>query len=264
MRRTIVSRCSAIAAVVLSISIAGWALAQRTNPNDQRQPQPGENAAQSGQLGQALLDRMAAESMMQMAKGQIELANFALKHTQNDDVRKFAQSIIQDATNMDNQFQKFVGQETSGQQPPNPVGTQNQTPPAGTQNATAPGRQTTTAPPAQGAPGATAAAGESNWKSMSIDTIRKDISDQVVAAIEKELAQYQGSDFDRAFAGQQFWGHVVFVASAKAGAKHVSGELRQIVDEGARTAERHLEDCRKLIRDLSANVARSSETTPRR
>jgi predicted outer membrane protein len=255
MRRTIVSRCSAIAAVLLSISIAGWALAQRTNPNDQRQPQPGENAAQPGQLGQALLDRMAAESMVQMAKGQIELANFALKHTQNDEVRKFAQSIVQDATNLDSQLQKFVGQESSGQQPPNP---------AGTPNAAAPAGQTTTESPAKGAPNTTAAAGESSWKAMSIDTIRKDISDQVVAAIEKELAQYQGSDFDRAFAGQQFWGHVVFVASAKAGEKHVSGELRQIVNEGAKTAERHLEDCRKLIRDLSSNVARTNESTPRR
>jgi len=261
MNRTIVSRCSAIAAVLLAISIAGWALAQRTNPNDQRQPQPGENAAQPGQpgqpgqMGQAIIDRMAAEGMMQMSKGQIELANFALKHTQNDDVRKFAQSIVQDATNLNNQLQKFVGQESSGQQPPNP---------AGARNAPAPGGQTTTAPPAQGAPGAAASTGESNWKAMPFDTIRKDISDQVVAAIEKELAQYQGSDFDRGFAGQQFWSYVVFVASAKAGEKHVSPELRQIVNEGAKTAEQHLEDCRKLIRTLAANVARTNETTPRR
>ncbi len=97
--------------------------------------------------------------------------------------------------------------------------------------------------------------------------LQKEIGDQIVSSIEKQLGQFQGADFDRAYLGQQFWGHVVFIANAQAAEKHASGELKQVISEGSQTAEKHLEECRRLIRDLSANVARGNtgaETQPRR
>jgi predicted outer membrane protein len=95
--------------------------------------------------------------------------------------------------------------------------------------------------------------------------ICEDVSKQIGANIQRELGKYQGSDFDRAYVGQQFWSHVIFVGAAKGAEKHVSQDLQQLLNQGATTGEKHLEHCRTLIRDLSANVARgASETTPRR
>jgi predicted outer membrane protein len=262
---------SAAAFAVAVLSLASWGFAQQNEPNA-RPGQPGQPQAppaQPGQqIGQAILDQMAAEGILQMNKGEIELANFALKHTQNEEVRKFAQTIIDDQTNLNNQLQRFVGEKGAGQ------GTN---PPAGN-SATQPGQPTTqpaqpTTPgtpvtqPGREAAGPTAQAGGApgeSWKAMSIDTIRRDVANQVIAAIQRELAQYQGSDFDRAYVGQQFWGHVEFVAAAKAGSKHLSNDLRQVVEQGAQTGEKRLEECRKLIRNLASNVARSTEATPRR
>lgn len=254
------TRYLTIATVMVSMTFAGWALAQRTDPSAPDQSRPAERWA--GQLSQPLLDQIAADSMVQMNKGQIELANFALKHTQNENVRRFAQTSIENCTRLNSQLQRFVG-EANPVQPGNPL-----------DEAANPRSETAPTPPTEkvakespakhdtetaGGPGA------SNWKAFTFDVIRHDISNQVVASIERELAQYQGNDFDRAFVGQQFWGHVMFVASAKAGEKHVSKELRQVVDQGTKSAENQLDECRKLIRDLSSNVAaRNPETTPRR
>ncbi len=252
-------RISAAAFAVAVLGMASWALAQRNDARQDPQGQSNPVATQQGQLGQPILDQMAAEGILQMNKGEIELANFALKHTQNEEVRKFAQSIVTDQTNLNNQLQRFVSEQGAGQGGNFPSGTSATEPATPGTPAVQPGRESA-GPTAQ----AGRTPGDSSWKAMSIDTIRRDVANQVVASIERELAQYQGSDFDRAYVGQQFWGYVVFVASAKAGAKHLSNDLRQVVEQGAQTGEKHLDECRKLIRDLTANVARSNEATPRR
>jgi predicted outer membrane protein len=197
---------------------------------------------------------MAANAMQQCSQQEIDLANFALKHTQNDEVRRFAQKVIEDHNNLNNQLQRFTSAEGRGQ-PGNQTSAQ-----PDTSAAAQPGTETAAQPGAQ--PGATAA-GDSNWKANDFETIRKDIASRVTASIERELAQYQGSDFDRAYVGQQFWAHVAFTASATAGAPHLSPDLKQVAEDGAKTAQMHLDDCRKLIRDLSSNVARGAGTTAR-
>jgi predicted outer membrane protein len=252
---------SAAALTVAVLGLASWGFAQQTDPNA-RPGQPGQPqapTAQGGQqIGQPILDQMAAEGILQMNKGEIELANFALKHTQNEEVRKFAQSIIDDQTKLSDQLQRFAGEQGAGRGGNQPGGTSATQPATPGSPVTQPGRE---------APGQTAQAGGApgeSWKAMSIDTIRRDVADQVVASIERELAQYQGADFDKAYLGQQFWGHVEAIAAAKAGGKHLSNDLRQVVEQSAQTGEKHLDECRKLIRELTGNVARSNETTTRR
>jgi predicted outer membrane protein len=256
-------KLSAAAFAVATLGLASWTFAQQNEPGprQERPTQPQNWSGQAGPAAQAMLDQMAAEGMQQMTKGEIELANFALKHTQNEEVRKFAQSIVNDQTNLNNQLQRFVSEQGT-EQGNNPSGNSSATQPAQPRTpgtpVTQPGREAGSTAQAGGA------RGDSSWKATSLDTIRRDVANQVVASIERELAQYQGADFDRAYVGQQFWGHVEFVAAAKAGGKHLSNDLRQVVEQAAQTGEKHLDECRKLIRDLTTNVARSTETTPRR
>jgi predicted outer membrane protein len=265
MRRFVANRCLAVAVAALALGFASQALAQRNDRNqnqdqqqrnqDQQQRQDqNQDPAQPSQNTQSHIDKMAANAMQQCSQQEIDLANFALKHTQNEEVRRFAQKVIEDHTNLDNQLQRFTSAEGRGQ-PGNQTSAQ-----PGTSAAAQPGTETAAQPAAR--PDATAG-GDSNWKANDLETIRKDIASRVTASIERELAQYQASDFDRAYVGQQFWAHVVFIASATAGGNHVSPDLKQVVDQGAKTAQMHLDDCRKLIRDLSANVARSAGTTER-
>jgi predicted outer membrane protein len=269
MRRFAINNWLAMAVALSAIGIASGAFAQRNdqNPNQNAPPakdQGQDPAAKAGQFGEGMLNQMAAEGMMQMSQSEIQLANFALQHTQNEEVRQFAQTLIKDNVDLNKQLERFASEavrarwgsearaSADGSTAPGP-------------NAQAPQPSAETAgQPAKSPGGQPAPGSEAGSMPGSLFQIRKDISDQVVVSIERELGKYQGSDFDRAFLGQQFWGHVVSIAAATAGEKHVSGELKQVVNQSAKTAEKHLEDCRKLIRDLSANVARGTETTPRR
>jgi predicted outer membrane protein len=239
---------------IAAISIACRAMAQRGETKSDEKAQP-RDRGWAGQTDQRLLDQLAADGVMQMNKSQIELANFALKHTQNENVRKFAQVSIENCTKLNNELEKFVA-ETSGK------------------DDTDPDRSTTTADAAKRGDEsglslktdseATGRGWASSWNSQNLNVIRHDVSNQVVASIERELAQYQGLDFDRAFLGQQYWGHVTFIAAAKASGKQVSNDLRRLLTEAATDADKQLDGCRKLIRNLPSSVARAPETTPRR
>jgi len=265
MRRFTTNKLFAMAVALSAIGIASGAFAQRNdqNPNQNAPPardQGQDAAAKVGQLGEGMLNQMAAEGMMQMSQSEIQLANFALQHTQNEEVRRFAQTLIKDHVDLNKQLERFASEEVRarwGSEARAPAG--GAAAPGSNAQAPQPGAETAAQPGAQPGRG-----NEAGPMPGSMFQVRQDISDQVVASIERELGKYQGADFDRAFLGQQFWGNVVSIAAATAGEKHVSGELKQVVDQGAKTAEKHLEDCRKLIRDLSANVARGTESTPRR
>jgi predicted outer membrane protein len=153
-------RISAAAFAVAVLGLASWALAQRNDPNARQDPQGQSNpvATQQGQLGQPILDQMAAEGMLQTNKGEIELANFALKHTQNEEVRKFAQTIVNDQTNLNKQLQRFVSEQGAGQEGNLPGGTSATQPASPGPRAVQPGRESA-GPTAQ----AGGTPGDSSW-----------------------------------------------------------------------------------------------------
>jgi len=258
MRRCIVRKSFVVAVAILAVGFTSRTFGQQNDPaarSDDR-ASAADRAGQPGQHGQHI-DQMVANQAFEMSKGEIELANFALKRTQNEQVRKFAQMMIEDHTNFNNQLAKFASPEltrNAGNEA-NPAGGRTEVATA-PQPTAAPGTSATERNPADRA--AEVAGGNPHVQ------ICEDIGRQIGSAVQRELGQYQGSDFDRAYAGQQFWGHVTFIGVARGAEKHVSQDLQQVLDQGATTAEKHLEHCRTLIRDLSANVARGNENTPRR
>ena len=266
----------ALAAAVLAVGLSGRALAQRNDPNsrnDQQSNESRQTADRAGAEGQkeGNIDRIVADQLLTMSTGEVQLANFALQHTQSDAVRQFAQMMIQDHNKLNTELERFANPalvKALGQ-------VSRQTGQPGQPGAAQPGQLVQ-----PGQPGATAAAqpgaaqpGERNATdvagggSSGVEGVKicEDIGKQIGSLVTRELGQYQGSDFDRAYAGQQFWGHVHFIGVAKGAENHVSADLKQVLNQGATTAEQHLEHCRRLIRDLSTNVARgATETTPRR
>ena len=201
-----------------------------------------------------------------MSQGEADLANFALKRTQNDEVRQFAQMMIKDHENFDKQLEQYanLGGERGGAatEQANTAGN-NATNPANPQPAD---RNPNEANPAN----ANQANANQAHRHGALADLPKGGGPRIAwRRSEKQLGQFQGADFDRAYLGQQFWGHVVFIANAETAQKHVSNnDLKQLIAQGQQTAEHHLQDAQRLIGTLSANVARSpagaTETTPRR
>jgi len=266
------SKLVALAAALLAVGLSGRALAQRNDPNARNNLQ-GNGSRQTADLtateGQkeGKIDQMVADQLLGMSTGEVRLANFALQHTQNEAVRRFAQMMVQDHNKLNTELEKFASPdlvkslgEAAGQ-----AGQPGQSQPgasATTQPGATPTNQPGVAQPGARNPIDVAGGGTSGGDNVKIC---EDIGKQIGSLVTRELGQYQGSDFDRAYAGQQFWGHVTFIGVAKGAENHVSSDLKQVLNQGATTAEQHLEHCRRLIRDLSTNVARgTTETTPRR
>ncbi len=215
----------------------------------------------------ANMDKHLADKLIGMSQGEIQLGNFALKHTQNPEVKKFAQMMVQAHTEFNNKLARYASEgvwneNRSGASSDNrahqPETTTNAADNKNSDNKTADNKSTETKSTENG--------GDQHGDKMV--QIGKDMGDQINTAIERELGQYQGNEFDRAYVGQQFWGHVVFIATAKAMDNHIgSNELKQVVQEGEKAANHHLDETRKLIREISSNVARAgsnTETQPRR
>lgn len=275
MRTFASSKNLALAAALLAVGLSGRALAQRNDPNARNNLQGNESrqadrTATEGQK-EGKIDQMIADQLLTMSTGEVQLANFALQRTQNEAVRQFAQAMIQDHNKLNTELEKFANPdlvkalgEISRQtgQPGQPAAAQpGQLPQPGQSGATAT-TQPGAAQPGERNPLDVAGGGSSGGDGVKIC---EDIGKQIGSLVTRELGQYQGSDFDRAYAGQQFWGHVHFIGVAKGAENHVSADLKQVLNQGATTAEQHLEHCRRLIRDLSTNVARgTNETTPRR
>ncbi len=236
---------------VLVASIAGRATAQQPDTNSDDKSQS-TGRGWSGNLDPRFMDRMTVDGIWQLSKGQIELANFALKQTHNENVRKFAQTSIDNCQRLNDRLQAFV-QQSGGEQNANP---DRWGKPEDAKNETA---------NASGwATGADKTAGQTgtSWNARNLAVVHHDIANQVTAGTERELAQYQGAEFDRAFVGQQFWGQVRFLAVVKAGNKQASNELRKIINQATIDAEKQLDDCRRLVNDPSLTVAGDLATTP--
>jgi predicted outer membrane protein len=276
MKVFVSSKWILLAAALVIVGLSGRALAQRNDPNARNDLQNNasrQTADPAGAEGQkeGKIDQMIADQLLAMSTGEVRLANFVLQRTQNEAVRQFAQMMIQDHNKLNTELEKFANPDLvkslgeAARQAGQP-GQPGQLPQPGATATAQPGATPATQPGAT-QPGARNPADLAGGGTSGGDNVKicEDISKQIGSLVTRELGQYQGSDFDRAYAGQQFWGHVTFIGVAKGAENHVSADLKQVLNQGATTAEQHLEHCRRLIRDLSTNVARGTTgTTPRR
>ena len=117
MRRTTATRYLIVAVAVLAAGITSRTFGQQNDPNarpDNRATGASADPRAGGERGQeSHIDRMVANQLLEMSKGEVALANFALQHTQNDQVKQFAQQMIEDHTKLNNELAKFASPELS-------------------------------------------------------------------------------------------------------------------------------------------------------
>ncbi len=66
------------------------------------------------------MDHLIANCLRGMSKGEVELGNFSLKHTQNQEVRRFAEMMVKDHENFNKQLERFAN--SSGERGSNASG----------------------------------------------------------------------------------------------------------------------------------------------
>jgi putative membrane protein len=80
--------------------------------------------------------------------------------------------------------------------------------------------------------------------------IGREIDEQCMASLKKELASKSGKDFDACYVGSQISGHMQMAATLKVVSEHASGQLSEVVNEARPTVDKHLAQAKKLMEEL--------------
>lgn len=201
---------------------------------------PQRSSAQSQlagtQANEENLDNQIAACMLLGNQEEAALGQYAEQHAQHEQVKKFAMmlvehhgkavAMIQQAAPEVADLQLTIGESESSSKP---------------------------APSPQGA-----AASD-----RSIDMIQQ-VKGQCLALTQKELDQYQGTEFDKAFIGQQLGAHLGMLAQLRGSKNFASPELQKVIAEGEKMTIAHMVEAKKImaeIKDLDSKTASANTGT---
>jgi predicted outer membrane protein len=187
-------------------------------------------------------------------KEEVALAQFAQERTQNEQVKEFAQMMIEQHQQAIQQLEQAAPQ----------VASMNLDLQAG-QGASADGqnRQASTQ-----RTGAAAQAGDSQGADRQMAEFAREVKQQCLQLTKAELGKKQGTEFDKAYMGQQLVAHTNMLAELQVSQKYASQKLQPIIKQGTQMTEHHLAQARSIKERLSAaggaQAQRPATTDPAR
>lgn len=249
------SRWKALLAMSAGLLLIGVALAQdpAQRLREQPQQQPGAAATQPGQAGAqpgartagGSLDSHLAQCLTIDNQHEIAVAEIAKQRAKENEVKQFADKLIQDHTQFLQQLARFTGRQPgmAGGQPGEARTTERQ-----------PGQ------PGAAQPGAMAQAqgGEPNFLA-----IKQQVSQKALELTKKELEKKEGLEFDKCFVGDQIGAHIWVLATLEVFKDQpVSPDLRNVIDKGIQTTQEHLDHAKKLAENLERQGAHETAGRP--
>ena len=254
------------AVLAAAVCVLGVSVASAQNQNF-------EQAQQQQQQGQAAAQAMTSLSDMQIAAwlsvvnhGEVALGQLAENHAKSQQVKDLAREMVQKHTDFGQQLARFagsLGNMQAGQQ----FGAQQQV--AGQ----AAGQQATGQQPAAQHPANPQAGGQQNIQTLTSSTTNppafagqvanagglnfiaaiQQIGTQCEQSLARELGEYQGAHFDKAYVGQQIGGHLDMIAKIRVLRQYASPQLQQVLAQGEQDAHHHLEQFKQLMKSLESD-----------
>jgi predicted outer membrane protein len=274
----------AIATVVVAQQQPGQAGRQIDRAGQPGQPtagQPGQPVGgQSGQLtaGQSgqpnKTDSELAAWLIIDNQGEIAAAKIAEQRASSNEVKQFAQQMINEHSQFLDKLQRFAGEQggslangqpaTSGVQIQGADGSNQAGATAGNQGSATNQIQATTTERGQSGTQnrQQAIAGGSDSHGLDIVDLKRRLGEQCKASLQRELESKSGRDFDKCYSGQQLAAHMQMLDTLEVFKNFASGDLRRVIEEGIGTTQNHLKHARQLVQDLdksSTETARSGQ-----
>ena len=237
----------------------------RTDQNGQIIPRSGQ--VQAGYRGQpgvrmpSLTDWQIAEWLSVDNQGEVALAEIAEQQASDKDVKKFAQQMLDEHTEFLQKLQRLTGVGRGEPRQGQPgQGQQGQARPEGqVRQGQAPQRQ-----PQQGQfqPGQIQPQRGRPQQGLDLVMLKHQLGEQCRQSASRELQRKDGSEFDKCYMGMQIGMHMQMLDTLKVMSRYASQELDQLIEEGEKTTESHLEHAKKIMAslegrsDLSARSAR--------
>lgn len=206
--------------------------------------QPAVHAAgqMSGQHQSA--DQQIAACLLTCNEEEVALGKFAQERSQNNEVKQFAQQMVEEHSAMVAKLQ--------------PLAPQNLRPIRASANAehSAAAQQTSSAPaqPLYSDPNSARdpnAAQASMQRHLDWTSIHREMAERCLQSTMREFEKHQGAAFDQAYLGQQLMMHLAMNDKLQVLKNHASGQLQTIIVEAIASTQKHTEHVRSLMERIS-------------
>lgn len=94
--------------------------------------------------------------------------------------------------------------------------------------------------------------------------LAQQIKQECLNLTEQELSQQQGVDFDKAYIGQQVGAHVGMLAQLRGSKNFATGPLQQVISEGEQMTQKHLAEAKQIMSQIKDQHGSSAAQTSRR
>jgi predicted outer membrane protein len=243
----------------------------RTDQNGQIIPRSGQ--VQAGYRGQpgvrmpSLTDWQIAEWLSVDNQGEVALAEIAEQQASDKDVKKFAQQMMDEHKELLQKLQRLKGvgrgeprQGQPGQGQPG-QGQPGQARPEGqVRQGQVPQRQ-----PQQGQfqPGQIQPQQGRPQQGLDLVMLKHQLGEQCRQSASRELQRKDGSEFDKCYMGMQIGMHMQMLDTLKVMSRYASHELDQLIEEGEKTTESHLDHAKKIMASLEGRSDSSARSARR-
>jgi len=232
--------------------------AQRLREQAQQPGQPGGAAAQPAQPGAqpgartgGSLDSHLAQCLTMDNQHEIAIAEIAKQRSKDNEVKQFADKLIQDHTQFLQQLARFAGNQPgmAGGQPgeARPYERVGQ-----------PGQPAAGQPGQSGGAMAQAQGGQPNFLAL-----KQQIGQKALELTKKELEKKEGVQFDQCFVGEQIGSHIWALAALEVFKdQQVSPDFRSVIEKGIQATQEHLDQAKKLADNLERQSGRETASRP--
>ena len=227
---------------------------------------PREQAGGSSQAGE-VNDQLIAKWLIADNQGEIALAEFAQERAQSEQVKEFAQKMVQDHQQFVQKLQRTAGQqgrqlgqaggaagESQAERQPAQPG---QAQPRSAQAETAQAESAQDERTAGFRPGQS-----SGGKASDVAELKQQLGQKHIASLREELGRYEGADFDKAFMHTAAMAHVEMVDTLEVFQQNASPQLRETLAQGLQTTKQHLQMAKQIRQELEQQGSGGQQQRP--
>lgn len=248
---------------------------QGQNQQGGGQAQPGQTrpAGQQGQTQQTgaqgasqQIEQHAAACLLIGNQEEIAMSEFGIERAESDQVKEFARDMVKEHTKMVSQLRKFTPQQASFElnvQRDPAVNDRNAGRGQG-QGQSGQGQgaqgQSGQGQAGQGQAGAGTRSGEATAARATtagggmmdqLLMMKRDKAQECLSIHKEMLKEHKGADFDKAFMGAQVAAHISMLAELRSMKGKVSGEFAELVSEGEKTTQQHLDHAKQVMEEVA-------------
>ncbi|EMI22902.1 putative secreted protein [Rhodopirellula maiorica SM1] len=225
--------------------------------NDQGDRYEARRVATNSQQQAPTVKQALVQKLIKANEAEIEIAKLAQQKSDNQQVKRLAQTMIQDHQALNQTLQQHAGQQQQGGQQHTGSTAAGQ---AHTDRNTIAGNQPATRSDLQG-DRTTQFAGKTVPRELC--QISEQACDNALKMTKEMLGNYEGQDFNMAFLGQQTVAHTMLLAELRAIESMGPQELQPIVQQASNKVSMHLEKTKQLAKQLEDDRRTSNQSNPR-